>query len=72
MYSHNADGVGESRALLPASDNNDRVTLLEESAALSVVDAVLHTDVHVLQPVLLGWLWNVNAKQIISLCSLNN
>ena len=72
MYSHNADGVGESGALLPASDNNDRVTLLEESAALSVVDAVLHTDVHVLQPVLLGWLWNANAKQIISLLSITS
>lgn len=52
MYLHNADGVGESRALLPASHYDHGVALLDELATLSVFDAELHTGIHVLQPVL--------------------
>lgn len=54
VYVHNANGVGEAGALLPASDDNHRVAWLQEATFLTELHTVLDTSIDVLQPVIQG------------------
>lgn len=51
-YVHNADGVGEAGALLPAGNDDHRHAGLQEATFLAKLHTVLDARVNVLQPVL--------------------
>lgn len=58
-YLHNTDGVGETRALLPASNNHDRISGLDEAILLAHLQTKLHTHIDILKPVRLSGLYKV-------------
>lgn len=50
-YVHNADRVGESGSLFPASDNDHRVAVLDKVPGLAERNSAVDPGVNVLEPV---------------------